>query len=68
MGRYGISTTKSPSAPKEAVAVDLGMSVKWANINVGATKPKEYGDYFAWGETAPKGIHTSIVLIHPMAK
>ena len=35
-------------------AVDLGLSVKWATFNVGATKPEEYGDYFAWGETAPK--------------
>lgn len=31
--------------------VDLGLSVKWATCNVGATKPEEYGDYFAWGET-----------------
>lgn len=30
--------------------VDLGLSVKWATCNVGATKPEEYGDYFAWGE------------------
>ena len=34
--------------------VDLGLSVKWATFNVGATKPEEYGDYFAWGETQPK--------------
>ena len=31
--------------------VDLGLSVKWAAWNVGATKPEEYGLYFAWGET-----------------
>lgn len=31
--------------------VDLGLSVKWATFNVGATKPYEYGDHFAWGET-----------------
>lgn len=36
------------------VAVDLGLSVKWAACNVGATKPEEYGDYFAWGEVKPK--------------
>ncbi|MBQ7622884.1 MAG: hypothetical protein IJS66_04025, partial [Bacteroidales bacterium] len=35
-------------------AVDLGLSVKWASYNVGASKPEEYGDYFAWGETEPK--------------
>ena len=31
--------------------VDLGLSVNWATCNVGATKPEEYGLYFAWGET-----------------
>ena len=34
--------------------VDLGLSVKWATMNVGATSPEDYGDYFAWGETQPK--------------
>lgn len=33
--------------------VDLGLSVRWATMNVGATKPEEYGDHFAWGETEP---------------
>ena len=33
--------------------VDLGLSVKWATCNVGATKPYEHGDYFAWGELYP---------------
>ncbi len=35
-------------------AVDLGLSVKWACCNVGATKPEEYGGYYAWGETEEK--------------
>ena len=39
--------------------VDLGLSVKWATCNVGATKPKEYGNYYAWGETSPKSSYTS---------
>ena len=34
--------------------VDLGLSVKWATCNVGATSSEEYGDYYAWGETEPK--------------
>lgn len=38
--------------------VDLGLSVKWASCNVGATSPEEYGDYFAWGETSPKAEYT----------
>ena len=37
--------------------IDLGLSVKWATCNVGATKPEEYGDYFAWGETQPKSTY-----------
>lgn len=40
--------------PETLTAVDLGLSVKWANMNVGATAPEEAGDYFAWGETQPK--------------
>ncbi|MBR7049557.1 MAG: hypothetical protein IKI16_06860 [Prevotella sp.] len=35
-------------------AVDLGLSVNWANMNVGATSETEYGDCFAWGEVTPK--------------
>lgn len=38
-------------------AVDLGLSVKWAACNLGASAPEEYGDYFAWGETAPKSYY-----------
>ena len=37
--------------------VDLGLSVKWASYNIGATKPEEYGDYFAWGETTTKSTY-----------
>lgn len=33
--------------------VDLGLSVKWATCNLGASKQEEYGDYYAWGETEP---------------
>ena len=40
--------------PSNAEAVDLGLSIKWASFNVGATSPEEYGNYFAWGETEPK--------------
>ncbi len=38
--------------------VDLGLSVKWATFNVGASKPEDYGDYFAWGETEPKEVYS----------
>lgn len=33
--------------------VDLGLSVKWATCNVGATSPEGYGNYYAWGNTTP---------------
>lgn len=35
-------------------AVDIGLSVYWAECNLGATAPEEYGDYYAWGETETK--------------
>jgi uncharacterized protein YjdB len=41
-------------------AVDLGLpsGVKWASFNLGASKPEEYGYYYAWGETEPKSFYT----------
>ena len=38
--------------------VELGLSVKWATCNVGASNPEEYGSYFAWGETSTKSEYT----------
>ena len=40
--------------------VDLGLSsgTKWATCNVGASKPEEYGGYYAWGETEEKDDYT----------
>ena len=35
-------------------AVDLGLSVKWANYNVGADSPEKAGGYYSWGETEEK--------------
>ncbi len=34
--------------------IDLGLSVKWASCNLGASRPEEYGGYYAWGEVEPK--------------
>ena len=39
-------------------AVDLGLSVKWASFNLGATTPEGYGNYYSWGETIPKQTYT----------
>ena len=44
--------------------VDLGLSVKWATMNVGASKPEDDGDYFAWGETAPKSTYSSATYLY----
>ena len=35
-------------------AIDLGLSVKWASFNLGASAPEEYGNYYSWGEVTPK--------------
>ena len=34
--------------------IDLGLSVKWATANLGASSSGKYGDYYAWGETKTK--------------
>ena len=39
------------------IYVDLGLSVKWATMNVGASGPEDYGDYFAWGETSTQSTY-----------
>ena len=41
------STLASP----EPTPVDLGLSVKWASFNLGASKPTEYGGYYQWAGT-----------------
>lgn len=46
-----------PPLVAEEEAIDLGLSVRWAPFNVGATSPEAYGDYFAWGETKPKALY-----------
>ncbi len=49
------SGSEEPEDPANGHAyVDLGLSVRWATMNVGANAPEECGDYFAWGETQPK--------------
>lgn len=44
---------KDPYNGHEYVDLGLPSGIMWATCNVGATTPEEYGDYFAWGETAP---------------
>lgn len=44
--------------PKDEItpglAIDMGLSVKWASCNIGASSPEQYGGYYAWGETEMK--------------
>ena len=56
MTYYGAakSFTTSKTSAASHDYVDLGLSVKWATCNVGASKPEEYGYHFAWGETTTK--------------
>ena len=42
------------SSATAGIAVDLGLSVKWATVNIDATLPADYGNYYAWGETETK--------------
>ena len=44
------------TTPSPVEYVDLGLpsGLKWAKCNLGASKPSESGDHYAWGETAPK--------------
>lgn len=36
--------------PAEAIDLGLPSGTLWASYNLGATKPEDFGDYFAWGE------------------
>ncbi len=53
------SDDKVPSDGTEHTLVDLGLSVKWAACNVGATTPYENGNYYSWGGTATKDSYTA---------
>ena len=39
-------------------AIDLGLSIRWASCNVGATAPEENGDFYAWGDTLTRSSFT----------
>ncbi len=44
-------------------AVDLGLSVKWANCNVGAEEPNFRGDLFMWGEIDCRDINYTATIL-----
>ena len=51
------SSTPNNGTENGYAYVDLGLSVRWATCNVGASKPEDYGEYFAWGETKSKEVY-----------
>ena len=51
---YDLAVSVTDSPKPEHAFVDMGNGLKWATCNVGAMNPWDYGDYFAWGEIAPK--------------
>ena len=53
---YGEDVEDEPVTPPamDTRAVDLGLSVKWASCNVGASSPEECGGYYSWGEIEEK--------------
>ena len=51
-------TEPEDNTPDGVEAVDLGLSVKWANVNMGARKSTDYGSYYAWGETKTKDYYS----------
>ena len=52
--KYGVDgVTPLPEAVDIGMVVD-GKIIKWASFNLGAGREYEYGDYYAWGETAAK--------------
>ena len=59
----GEPKTFTTPAPPTPTLVDLGLSVKWASFNLGASKPSEYGGYFQWAGTkdvSNTGIYLSL--------
>ena len=54
------------NTPEGLEAVDLGLpsGTLWANMNVGATSPEDYGGYYSWGETEEKDVYNWSNYIH----
>ena len=44
-----------PISTSESGYVDLGLSVKWATMNVGANSPEEYGDFYEYNKAKTNG-------------
>ena len=52
-----MKSTLSKTNYHECVDLGLPSGTLWATMNIGASSPEDYGDYFAWGETTPKDLY-----------
>lgn len=55
---FRLSDFKSTGKAGSHEYVDLGLSVKWATVNIGANDPYDSGDYYAWGELESKNSYS----------
>ena len=53
-GTTGGGTGTEKIIPKDFVDLGLPSGLLWAKCNIGAATEMDTGDYFSWGETAPK--------------
>ena len=55
-----VTVTGGGSSGGDEEVVDLGLpsGLKWRSMNVGASKPEDYGNYYAWGETTTKSSYS----------
>ena len=61
-----VNVTVTPKTETPAAAVDLGLpsGTKWASYNLGATRPEDYGGYYAWGELEKKDSYSWNTYLH----
>ena len=61
-----VTVTVTPKTETPAAAVDLGLpsGTKWASYNLGATRPEDYGGYYAWGELEKKDSYSWSTYLH----
>ena len=50
---FGTAKSYTPTGSISFASGDLGLSVIWADKNVGATKTEDVGGYYTWGVTEP---------------
>ena len=52
------NTTTTGETRGEWVNLGLPSGLLWYSVNIGATSPEGYGDYYAWGETRTKDVYS----------